>query len=127
MDLSRMTETERKVGVVFLVVMALAVLIWFRPAGETRPSLLAGDNARLNTDVVAATTEAGHRRVVQLLLADDKRGLAGMVLARQAALLDRGTKVRILGGVSPVEVRVMDGRADGLAVFVARKVLEPAD
>lgn len=81
----------------------------------------------LTETTFGAASEAQWHRMIDLSLAHDSMGIAGMVASRSAVELPSGTRVRLLGGVQPVEVRVMSGPAIGRAVFVARKMLRPAD
>lgn len=73
--------------------------------------------------VLGGRTEADLARIYQLGNAGDETGLKRMALQGQAVLLDEGTQVRVLGGVSPVEVRVESGPHAGKSCFVGPKAL----
>ncbi len=100
-------------------------------APKTRHARL-GELTKIEIDggglLLLGATEAGRDRVMQLLRADDKEGIAAMFAAGTAFGVQSGTDCRVIEtGFFTYEVRILAGEHSGKSGFIAREWVKEFD
>lgn len=134
------------VGVLFCVVMVFTFLNDAKHV-RNRPIIRADESPRVQNKVQNRKTntltigseckidegllsidEKSNSRLTKLLIAEDKVGVAEMVVEGKAFIVPKGTRAKILAfGLLTCEVRVMEGYHFGRSGFLPTEFVMPVD
>lgn len=72
----------------------------------------------INTGWYCALTSEAFEELTQAAVAHDRNAIGRLALSGEIAGLENGTRVRILGGIFSLQIRVLDGPAEGTVCYV---------
>lgn len=112
-------------------IASLLLMCWLMGSHESRPpvnkpAVSAGEIGYLSAgggSLLICTTRDAHSQFVRFAVARDEHGFSELLLNGQAFAVEHGTRVRVLGGITVREVRVIEGPMTGRRGYISSEFI----